>query len=130
MLTVQFLFHSAANCKHTKRHANLPVLTAQKYMMSQCKSTVNAQYDRPILLLNCEIPLHLSNFSATVSTKICLWLSSTMKLGPDDIPGLKINILKKKKTSKCIRKALKTSWEYVYLVLGEVTVLPIRGEKT
>ena len=22
--------HSAANCKHTKRHANLPMLTAQK----------------------------------------------------------------------------------------------------
>ena len=29
-LTMQFLFHSAANRKHTKRHANLPVLTARK----------------------------------------------------------------------------------------------------
>ena len=32
VLTVWFLFHSAANRKHIERHANLPVLTARKYM--------------------------------------------------------------------------------------------------
>ena len=37
---------------------------------------------RPICLILCEIRLHLSNFSAIVSTKTCLpLLSSAMKIG-------------------------------------------------
>ena len=85
MLTVQFIFHSAASRKHTKRHTKkkLSVLTARKQMTSQCNCTVNTQYGRPILSANLWNTLRLwANLSATVSLQICLPLSSAVKLGP------------------------------------------------
>ena len=72
---------------------HLPVLRARKLIMSPCKSMVNmvnAQAGHLIFLLIREIRLHLSkaNFSATVSTQICLRLSSAMNLGPGNTPLL------------------------------------------
>ncbi len=55
-------------------------LTVWSWMTQQCNFLVNVQAGYLIFLLTCETRLRLSNFSATVSIKICLPLSSATKL--------------------------------------------------
>ncbi len=82
VLTVWFPFHSAANRKHTKRHANLPVLMEINDVLNYTNPWCTRKWLPIIFMLTCEIPLRLSKLFCYSKHKDLLFVNQRFEIGP------------------------------------------------